>query len=88
VRAENFGIIDLAGIPKDDYFLYKSFWTTVPMVHLLPHWTHPGMNGVPIPVVAYSNHSWGIEGGSLQRGRQSRRDRCIQIRRRARGNPA
>jgi beta-galactosidase len=55
VRAENFGIIDLAGIPKDDYFLYKSFWTTVPMVHLLPHWTHPGMNGVPIPVVAYSN---------------------------------
>lgn len=54
-RAENFGIIDLAGIPKDDYFLYQAFWTTKPMVHLLPHWTHPGMDGVVIPVVAYSN---------------------------------
>jgi beta-galactosidase len=57
VRAENFGIIDLAGIPKDDYFLYKSLWTTAPMVHLLPHWTHPGMDGIIIPVVAYSNQS-------------------------------
>jgi beta-galactosidase len=40
VRAENFGIIDFAGIPKEDYFLYKAFWTSTPMVHLLPHWTH------------------------------------------------
>jgi beta-galactosidase len=55
VRAENFGIIDLAGIPKDDYFLYKAFWTSTPMVHLLPHWTHRGMEGIVIPVVAYSN---------------------------------
>ena len=55
VRAENFGIIDLASIPKDDYFLYQAFWTTKPMVHLLPHWTHRGMKGVVIPVVAYSN---------------------------------
>jgi beta-galactosidase len=55
VRAENFGIVDLAGIPKDDYYLYQSFWTTTPMVHLLPHWTHRGMEGITIPVVAYSN---------------------------------
>ncbi|HEX5284643.1 MAG TPA: glycoside hydrolase family 2 TIM barrel-domain containing protein, partial [Bryocella sp.] len=55
VRAENFGIIDLAAIPKDDYFLYKAFWTKRPMVHLLPHWTHRNMEGVVIPVVAYSN---------------------------------
>lgn len=55
VRAENFGIIDLAAIPKDDYFLYQAFWTTKPIVHLLPHWTHRGMNGITIPVVAYSN---------------------------------
>jgi beta-galactosidase len=55
VRAENFGIIDLAGIPKDDFYLYKSFWTTQPMVHLLPHWTHRAMDGIVIPVVAYSN---------------------------------
>ena len=57
VRAENFGIIDLAGIPKDDYFLYQALWTTAPMVHLLPHWTHRGMEGTVIPVVAYSNQS-------------------------------
>jgi beta-galactosidase len=56
-RAENFGIIDLAAIPKDDYFLYQSFWTTAPMVHLLPHWTHRGMDGIVIPVVAYSNQA-------------------------------
>lgn len=55
VRAENFGIIDLAGIPKDDYFLYQAFWTKKPMVHLLPHWTHRNMEGIVIPVVAYSN---------------------------------
>jgi len=55
IRAENFGIIDLAAIPKDDYYLYQAFWTKTPMVHLLPHWTHPGMDGVTIPIVAYSN---------------------------------
>ncbi|MBS1813376.1 MAG: DUF4982 domain-containing protein [Acidobacteria bacterium] len=54
-RAGNFGIIDLAGIPKDHFYLYQSLWTTKPMVHLLPHWTHRGMNGITIPVVAYSN---------------------------------
>ena len=54
-RIWNFGIIDLAGIPKDHYFLYQSFWSNKPMVHLLPHWTHPGLDGKVIPVVAYSN---------------------------------
>jgi len=49
------GIIDVCGFPKDHYFLYQSFWTETPMVHLLPHWTHRGMEGVTIPVVAYSN---------------------------------
>ena len=49
------GIIDLCGFPKDHYFLYQSFWSAEPMVHLLPHWTHRGMEGTTIPVVAYSN---------------------------------
>ena len=49
------GVLDLAAIPKDDYYLYQSLWTTEPMVHLLPSWTHRGMKGVVIPVVAYSN---------------------------------
>ncbi|MEN9403740.1 MAG: Beta-galactosidase, family [Verrucomicrobiota bacterium] len=54
-RATPSGLLDLAGFPKDQYYLYQSFWTKRPMVHLLPHWTHPGKEGVAIPVVAYSN---------------------------------
>lgn len=54
-RTANFGIIDLAGFPKDHYYLYQSLWTDKPMVHLLPHWTHPGKEGVEIPVVVYTN---------------------------------
>ena len=56
-RTANFGILDLCGFPKDHYYLYQSLWSTKPMVHLLPHWTHPGKEGVTIPVVAYSNCS-------------------------------
>ena len=54
-RATPSGLLDLAGFPKDQYYLYQSLWTKRPMVHLLPHWTHPGKEGVAIPVVAYSN---------------------------------
>lgn len=55
LRAVDKGVIDLAGIVKDHYYLYQSLWTSKPMVHLLPHWTHPGKEGVKIPMVAYSN---------------------------------
>lgn len=54
-RTNNYGVIDLAGFPKDNYYLYQSLWSHKPMVHLLPHWTHPGKEGVEIPVVAYTN---------------------------------
>ncbi len=54
-RTANFGILDLAGFPKDHYYLYQSHWSAEPMVHLLPHWTHPGKEGVTIPVVVYTN---------------------------------
>ena len=54
-RTNNYGIIDLAGFPKDHYYLYQSLWSETPMVHLLPHWTHPGMEGTQIPVVVYTN---------------------------------
>jgi beta-galactosidase len=52
-----FGIVDLAGFPKDRFYLYQSHWTTKPMVHVLPHWTWPGMEGKPIPVMVYTNAS-------------------------------
>lgn len=54
-RCGNFGIIDVAGLPKDAYFLYQSLWSDQPMVHVLPHWTHPGKEGKKIPVVVYTN---------------------------------
>jgi beta-galactosidase len=54
-RFHNFGIIDLCGFPKDHYYFYQSKWTEEPMVHILPHWTWPGKEGVTIPVWTYSN---------------------------------
>ena len=48
-----FGIIDLAGFPKDVYYMYQSEWTTKRVLHLLPHWNwKPGDN---VDVVAYFN---------------------------------
>jgi beta-galactosidase len=54
-RSSYFGMIDLAGFPKDRYYLYQSQWTTKPMVHLLPHWNWAGREGQTIPVMVYSN---------------------------------
>ncbi len=50
-----FGAVDLAGFPKDRFFLYQSHWTTKPMIHLLPHWNWKGMEGKKIPVYCYTN---------------------------------
>lgn len=54
-RSSYFGMIDLAGFPKDRYYLYQSQWSKKPMVHLLPHWNWAGHEGQNIPVMAYSN---------------------------------
>ncbi|MBK1875875.1 glycoside hydrolase family 2 TIM barrel-domain containing protein [Pelagicoccus mobilis] len=55
-RAFMGGALDLAGFKKDLFYFYQSQWTNKPMVHLLPHWTHPKMeHGTLIPVWAYSN---------------------------------
>lgn len=51
----NFGVIDLCGFPKDTFFFYQSEWTREPMVHVLPHWTWPGLEGKTIPVMVYTN---------------------------------
>jgi beta-galactosidase len=52
-RSSYFGMVDLAGFPKDRYYLYQSVWTKAPMVHVLPHWNWKA--GQTIPVMAYSN---------------------------------
>jgi len=50
-----FGILDLAGIPKDRYYLYQSNWTNQKVLHLLPHWTWPGREGQVTPVHCYTS---------------------------------
>jgi len=54
-RSSYFGIVDLAGFPKDRYYLYKSEWTSDPLVHVFPHWNWAGREGQTIPVMAYTN---------------------------------
>ena len=50
------GALDVAGFKKDLFYFYQSQWTTDPMIHMLPHWTHPRMKkGTVIPVWVYSN---------------------------------
>ena len=51
----HFGILDVCGFPKDNFYYYQSVWTDKPMVHLLPHWNWPGREGQDIDVWAYSN---------------------------------
>ena len=54
-RSSYFGIIDLAGFPKDRFYMYQSQWTDKPMVHLLPHWNWEQFAGKEIPVQAFTN---------------------------------
>lgn len=55
LRSYNYGVIDTCGFPKDTYFMYRSQWNPAPTLHVFPHWTHPGKEGVEIPIVCYSN---------------------------------
>jgi beta-galactosidase len=51
----NFGIVDMCGFPKDNFFYYKAWWTKQPVLHLFPHWNWEGREGDEIPVWVYSN---------------------------------
>ena len=54
-----FGIIDLAGFPKDSYYMYQSEWTNKPVLHLLPHWNwNPGEM---VDALAYFNNADEVE---------------------------
>lgn len=77
-RSSYFGMVDLAGFPKDRYYLYQSVWTRTPMVHVLPHWNWAA--GQTIPVMAYSNADeveLFLNGKSL--GRQKRFGEPVEI---------
>lgn len=52
-----FGIIDLANLPKDRYYLYRSVWNKDGhTLHVLPHWTWPGRAGQVTPVMVYTDY--------------------------------
>ena len=50
-----FGIVDMCGFPKDNFFYYKAWWGSDPVLHLLPHWNWDERNGEPISVWVHSN---------------------------------
>ncbi len=52
-RSSYFGIVDLAGFPKDAYYMYQSEWTNTPVLHLFPHWNWK--QGDTIDVWTYTN---------------------------------
>ena len=55
-RSSYFGIIDLAGFPKDRYWIYQARWRPeIPVAHILPHWTWPGREGQVTPVHVYTS---------------------------------
>ena len=52
-----FGIIDLAGLPKDRYYLYRSHWNKgEETLHILPHWNWEGREGEVTPIFVYTNY--------------------------------
>ena len=75
-----FGAVDLAGLPKDRFYLYRSHWNKeAETLHTLPHWTWPGREGQVTPIFVYTNYPEAevfINGKS--QGRQ-KKDLSIQI---------
>ena len=51
----HFGVLDMCGFPKDNFYYYKAWWTPDVVLHLLPHWNWPGKEGREIRVDALSN---------------------------------
>ena len=77
-RSSYFGIVDLAGFPKDRYYLYQARWRPeLPMAHLLPHWTWPERVGQVTPVHLYTSGDEAelfLNGQSLGRKKRGPRD--------------
>ncbi len=58
-RSSYFGIVDLAGFPKDVYYLYQSEWTNKTVLHIFPHWNWEA--GKTVDVWAFYNHADEVE---------------------------
>lgn len=74
-----FGIVDLAGIPKDRYWLYRSVWNPLEeTLHILPHWNWKGREGENTPVFVYTNYPEAelfLNGKSM--GRRGKNDQTL-----------
>lgn len=77
-----FGIIDLASLPKDRYYLYRSQWQKEsPTLHVLPHWTWPGREGEVTPVYVYTSYpSAELFVNGISQGRREKNDSTYQTR--------
>ncbi len=84
-----FGIIDLASLPKDRYYLYRSHWAPDKQtLHILPHWTWPGREGQVTPVFVYTDAAeveLFVNGKS--QGRQHKYTRQESLKAKADGDP-
>ena len=78
-RSSYFGIFDLAGFPKDAFYLYQSEWTDTPVLHVFPHWNHAP--GETVDIWAYYNQADEVElflnGKSM--GVKSKRDDQLHV---------
>jgi len=81
-RSSYFGIVDLAGLPKDRFYLYRSHWNkNEHTIHLLPHWTWTGREGQVTPVYCYTDYPSaelfvnGKSQGRITKNKASRLDR-------------
>ncbi len=78
-----FGIIDLASLPKDRFYLYRSQWQEEePTLHVLPHWTWTGREGQTTPIFVYTSYPSAevfINGVSQGRLRFATSDECTLL---------
>lgn len=76
-RSSYFGIVDLAGFPKDAYYLYKSEWTDEPVLHLFPHWNWE--KGQEVDMWCYYNNADEVElfVNGVSQGVKSKTDECL-----------
>jgi beta-galactosidase len=78
-RSSYFGIMDLAGFPKDVYYLYKSAWTNEPVLHIMPHWNWK--DGQEIDVISYYSQADEVELylNGVSQGKKSKQGQDMKV---------
>lgn len=81
-RSSYFGIIDLAGFPKDRFYIYQSRWNPEkPMAHILPHWNWEGREGEVTPIHVYtSGDSAELFVNGVSQGKKTKGEREYRLR--------